>query len=527
MARLHEYQGKAILAVNGFKVPRGRAASTADEAVVAAKEIAGGRKGAEVVTKIQAWTTGRAGIGGVMFAKRPDDVRGHAARMLEMKVGQFPVEAVLVEEKIDIEREFFLSFAIDDAARAPVIIFAAGGGSGIEERAASTRRIPCDVKLGPQASGVSEAVASCGLAPEHAAGLSEAIQKLFAAARSVEARSLEINPLVLTKDGQFVAADCRITIDDYAVARHPELGIEIAREFDHPPTALERVAYAAEQSDHRGTFYFAQLATSAAKESKGLVGFHGAGGGGSMMSMDAIVNAGFTIANFTDTSGNPSASKVYRASRIILAQPGLVGYFGSGSGVASQEQYWSAYGLAKAFWELDLDIPAVIRLGGNTEDRAVDILRRMSGLLRATVEGYRKTDAPAMIAGRFAELVAGALGAKWKPRPPRVPAFVKDPTATKLPVKSGRVWIDTAQWPQIRRAVETHSGGLIVDRAGVPATALASEEFANKDSELLACDVECRLAGVEGFYLELDIPGLDELIGPESVRGRQTAEVAR
>ena len=97
--------------------------------------------------------------------------------------------------------------------------------------------------------------------------------------------------------------------------------------------------------------------------------------------MDAIVNAGFTIANFTDTSGNPSASKVYRAARIILAQPDLVGYFGSGSGVASQEQYWSAYGLAKAFWELDLDIPAVIRLGGNTEDRAVDILHRMSKLL--------------------------------------------------------------------------------------------------------------------------------------------------
>ena len=124
------------------------------------------------------------------------------------------------------------------------------------------------------------------------------VRKLFAAARGVELDRFEINPLVMTKrDGQFVAADCRITIDDYAVARHPELKIEIAREFDHPPTALERVAYAVEQSDHRGTFYFAQLATAAAKDSKGLVGFHGAGGGGSMMSMDAIVNAGFTIAN--------------------------------------------------------------------------------------------------------------------------------------------------------------------------------------------------------------------------------------
>src|SRR5436305_9615079 len=446
MARLHEYQGKAILAANGFQIPRGRAASTADDAVVAAKELAGGKKGSEVVIKIQAWTTGRAGMGGVMFAKRPDDARGHAARMLAMKVGQFPVEAVLIEEKIDIEREFFLSFAIDDAARAPVIVFAAGGGTGIEERAASTRRIPCNVNRGPLDSTVNEAVSSCGLSQAHAKQLAEVIRKLFTAARSVEARSLEINPLVLTKNGEFVAADCRIMIDDYAAARHPELGIEIAREFDHPPTPLERIAYAIEQNDHRGTFYFAQLATTAPKDSKGLVGFHGAGGGGSMMSMDAIVNAGFTIANFTDTSGNPSASKVYRAARIILAHPDLVGYFGSVSGVASQEQYWSAYGLAKAFWELDLNIPAVIRLGGNTEDRAVEILQRMSRLLGASIEGYRKTDAPATIAEHFAELVAGGKGTKWKPRAPRKPDFMKSPAATMIEVKGGRVWMDGSKW---------------------------------------------------------------------------------
>src|SRR5438876_3964779 len=445
MARLHEYQGKAILAANGFKIPRGRAVLSADDAVVAAKELGG-----EVVIKIQAWTTGRAGIGGVAFAKGPDDVRAHAERMLSMKVGQFPVEAVLFEEKIDIDRELFLSFAIDDAARAPVIIFAAGGGTGIEKRAASIRRIACDVSSGPEALALNEAVDVCGLSQANAQQLNESIRKLLAAARSVEARSLEINPLVLTKTGDFVAADCRITIDDYAVARHPELGIEIAREFDHPPTPLERIAYAAEQSDHRGTFYFAQLATTAAKASKGLVGFHGAGGGGSMMSMDAIVTAGFTIANFTDTSGNPSASKVYRAARIILAQPDLVGYFGSGSGVASQEQYWSAYGLAKAFWELDLDIPAVIRLGGNTEDRAVDILARMSKLLQAPIEGYRNTDAPAVIAERFAKLVAGTRGAKWKPRPQRMPDFVHTSSAKPFPVKGGRVWIDTARWPEIR-----------------------------------------------------------------------------
>jgi hypothetical protein len=84
-------------------------------------------------------------------------------------------------------------------------------------------------------------------------------------------------------------------------------------------------------------------------------------------------------------------------------------------------------------------------------------------------------------------------------------------------VKNGRVWIDTAQWTQVRSAVETHSGGLIVDDKGVPARSLPEEEFATKDSELLACDVECRLAGIEGFYLELDIPGLGELIERNAV----------
>src|SRR5438876_10501691 len=179
MARLHEYQGKAILAANGFEIPRGRVASAADQAVAAAKGLAAGPAdagGGEVVIKIQAWTTGRAGIGGVAFAKKPEDVRAHAERMLSMKVGQFPVEAVLVEEKIDIDREFFLSFAIDDAASAPMIIFAAGGGTGIEERAASTRRIACDVNCGPLDSAVGEAVASCGLSAKNAKQLNESIK---------------------------------------------------------------------------------------------------------------------------------------------------------------------------------------------------------------------------------------------------------------------------------------------------------------------------------------------------------------
>jgi hypothetical protein len=169
--------------------------------------------------------------------------------------------------------------------------------------------------------------------------------------------------------------------------------------------------------------------------------------------------------------------------------------------------------LAKAFWELDLDIPAVIRLGGNTEDRAVDILARMSKLLRAPIEGYRKTDTPAFIAGRFAELVANAGGTKWKPRPQRVPDFVRSSSAKPFPVKDGRVWIDLTRWGDIRSFVEAQSNGLVIDRKGAPTPAVPNEEFANKDSELLACSTECRMAGLEGFWLQLDVPGLDEVIG--------------
>lgn len=508
MARLHEYQGKALLAGAGLVVPRGAAAGSAEEAAeIASRLLAEGAPA--VVVKIQAWTTGRAAIGGVAFAQTAAEAAEHARRMLGMTIGQFPVEKVLVEERLDIapDGEFFVSLMVDDRLRAPALLVSLTGGSGIEERGQGVHKLACDVVRGPDEGELRRIFA--GVKPEWAEGLVGAVRTIFETARRHEARSLEVNPLVVTRDGRVVAADCRITIDDYAVFRHPDLGIDIARELDHPPTALERIAYAVEQADHRGTFYFAQLATRAAEGSKGLIGFHGAGGGGSMMSMDAITNEGFTIANFTDTSGNPSSAKVYRAARIILSQPGLVGYFGSGSGVASQEQFWSAYGLAKAFWELELSIPAVIRLGGNSEDRAVEILEDACRELPAKVEGYRKTDPPAKIAARFAELVRESGGRAWEPRKPRRPAFVGTAGAVSFPIRGGRVWVDAANWARVGPIVVSRSSNLIKDVDGKPAPALPLEEIAGKDSELIACEVECRRAGVEGVFVELEIPGLD------------------
>jgi succinyl-CoA synthetase beta subunit len=506
MARLHEYQAKTLLKEHGFLVPRGGPASTVDQAVKIAQSIAG-----PVVIKIQSWTTGRKAIGGVVFVDSPEQVAEHAKRLLAMTVGNFPVTEVLVEEQVSIQDELFVSLALDDAARAPVILLSLAGGSGIEERAGEVHRLPCDPKTGPDDGQLKKLIAASNIDKALHDPIAQAVHGVFDVAKTYEARSLEINPLVTTTDGQVVAADCRMTIDDYAVFRHPELGIEIARELDHPPAPLERIAYDIEQADHRGTFYFAQLNTKADADSKGLVGFHGAGGGGSMMSMDAIMAEGFTIANFTDTSGNPSAAKVYRAARIILSQPGLIGYFGSGSGVASQEQFWSAYGLAKAFWELELSIPAVIRLGGNSEDRAVDVLKNACADLPGKVEGYRKDDTPRTISQRFAKLVNESSAEAWSPRAPRTPDFVG--SGASFPINGGTVWIDTAGCDNeaTKLAIE-HSAGLLNDEAGVPILAVSEADAAGKDSEFIACEVELRRAGKPIVYVELDVPGLEEAV---------------
>jgi succinyl-CoA synthetase beta subunit len=502
MARLHEYQGKAALGRHGLEVPRSGVARTPGEAERIAAELGG-----PVIVKIQAWTTGRAAIGGVKKAGTPAEAGAHAGVMLGMEVGHFPVTEVLVEERLDIRRELFVSLTIDDAARRPVVLLSLEGGTGIEERASGVHRLPVHVERGIDRDALDAALGASTIEPAMHAAVVEAIGRIVETARSIEARSLEVNPLVITGDGRVVAADCRATVDDYAVFRHPELGIEIARELDHPPTELERIAYRIEEADHRGTFYFAQLPHDPGDPR--LVGFHGAGGGGSMMSMDAVTNAGFTIANFTDTSGNPSAAKVYAAARIILSQPGLVGYFGSGSGVASQEQFWSAYGLAKAFNEVGLSIPAVIRLGGNSEDRAVEILNDACRGLPGRVEGYRKDDTPAFCAERFRALVE-ASGARLNGASRWVPAFVGSPGALSLKINRGTVWIDTAGCDEATtRLVVEKSSGLLRDEGGKPVAAVGAEDLAGKDSELIASEIECQRAGRPVVFVDMPIAGLD------------------
>ena len=506
MARLHEYQGKTLLKASGLGIPAGAIARSPEEAADIAQTL-GGR----VVIKIQAWVTGRKALGGVQFADTPEEAAAAASVMLGMQFGHFPVQELLVEACLDIAQELFVSLTIDDAARAPLLLLDCAGGSGIEDRAAGVARIPISVTEGINPSHLRGVLSESPIPADQHDDVVVAIEQIVATAMTVEARSLEVNPLVILEDGRVVAADCRITIDDYAVFRHPELGIEIARELDHPATLLERTAYEVEQQDHRGTFYFAQLPTEGHESGNGLIGFHGAGGGGSMMSMDAVTNEGYTLANFCDTSGNPSAAKVYRAARIILAQPGLIGYFGSGSGVASQEQFHSAYGLAKAFNEIGLSLPAVIRLGGNAEDRAVEILEEACRDLPATVEGYRKDDTPASCAQRFTSLVRNRTESNTSDDlHRRIPSWVGG-DAEAFPIEGGHVWIDTRSCDAdlVARKADWSSGLLKDDGQGRPVLAVDEEEASKADSEFIACEIECLRAGRPVLFVDLPVAGLD------------------
>ena len=492
MARLHEYQGKQLLQDAGISIPRGKVARTPEEVFAIAQELGG-----NVVVKVQAWVTGRKALGGVALVHSAEDAKSAAEKMFELQFGNFPVVELLVEELLDIQDEFFVSLTIDDANQAPILLLDCEGGSGIEDRADSVARIPITADGDISRELLFEVTKDEGVV--------EAIVKIVHTAHQHEARSLEVNPLVRLSDGTIVAADCRMTIDDYAVFRHDDLGIDIARELDHPPTKLEQLAYEIEQKDHRGTFYFAKLPTDGWEDTKGLIAFHGAGGGGSMMSMDAVSNEGFTLANFTDTSGNPSVAKVYQAARIMLSQPNLRGYFGSGSGVASQEQYHSAYGLAKAFIEMKMAIPVVIRLGGNSEDRAVEILEDACKHLPAPIRGFKKDDTPGKCAEIFTKLVEETNATNERMQR-CIPEFVGSESSSSFPMKYGTLWIDSVT-PDVAEVVVNNSNGLLEtngSRQPIP-----RGDITDKDSELIACEIECLRAGHPVVFVDMPVKGVD------------------
>jgi succinyl-CoA synthetase beta subunit len=516
MARLHEYQGKRLLGQFKIAVPKGGVARTPQEARQIAEELGG-----EVMVKAQVWVTGRAGLGGIKKASNPAQAEEAARHMLGLRVRSFTVDQVLVEQRLEIAREFYAGVIIDDSAQQPLIIFSSIGGTGIEEIAAEhpdqVARMHVDPAEGLLDFEARDLVRRTGIGGGLQLALGGILVNLFRLAQEYDARAAEINPLVQLSDGSLVAADCRITVDDYGIFRHKDLGIEIAREYDRPPTELEKIAYAVEANDYRGTFYFIQMAEGFAR-GEGYVGFHGAGGGGSMMSMDAVMRQGYKLATFVDTSGNPPASKVYRAARIVLATGPVDGYFGSGSGVASQEQFHSARGFVKAFLEAQVDMPVVIRLGGNSEDKAVTILEWLNGWVPAPVEGYKKDDPPDFCAERLRTLVQE--GRRTPPRRRPAPETAGPPRLYQFQtVTGGTITYDHSICAGCESKVcvqECVPKILSLDDEGLPVLHITPEEARKgRCSECLACEVDCFFLGAGGGKVELPIAGLEAYLATD------------
>lgn len=518
MTRLFEHQGKDVLARAGFEIPTGKIVTSASEAEQAFSEIRGESGG--VVVKAQAFTTGRHALGLIKICKTADAARDAASEMLGKIVRNFPIEKLLVETMLDIDRELFAAVIIDETEQSPAVIFSSLGGSGIEEIASkhpeAVARMRINIKTGLRDFEARELVRKTTLDRSMYNLAAAALVKLYNAARLCEARSIEINPLVVTKDGRWIAADCHATVDDYSVFRHPELGIEIARELDHPVTELERIAYSVEKSDYRGTFYFFQALQnipSDGRNSSGedVVGFHGAGGGGSIISMDALGQHNFSIANFCDTSGNPPASKVYRVAKIILSQPGIRGYFASGSGVASQEQFHSARGFVKAFREVGLHVPAVIRLGGNREELAVEIIQKYLGDIGVPVEAYGKDDSAAFCAERLRKLVDEGPYASSGPDPISNMDTPVEPYSFKT--LTGEITVDHAKCVECgeKPCVDACRPNILDLSDGKMVLNITEEEAAKGHcTECLECEIACWSEAKKAIKISLPIEGLDE-----------------
>lgn len=410
MVRLHEYQGKQLLREARVPVPSGKVAATPSEAKNIAEEI-----GKPVVVKAQIWATGRFKAGGIKFANTPKEAKKAAMELLGSEFKGLKVEKVLVEEKLDIAEEYYAGVIVDPSAssRAPVLIFSSKGGTGVEEIVAkypqNVAQMTIDVLKGVRGYDAIELALRTGITGRRLRTLASVITGLYNVFVKADARAAEINPLVLTKDGKIYAVDCRIRVDDSSVFRHPEFGIKVAHESTKPPTELEVISWTIEEGDYRGVSYFAQMLYIPTKE-LGVIGYHGIGGGGAILGVDALLRQGLKVADYSDTSGNPTAAKCYRIAKLILSIPNIEGYMLGGYIVANQEQWHHAHGIVKALREEVADrlgFPVLLLICGNKEKESIQILKE--GLrdlpIRLEIYGSEYVYKPDFLAARMKEMV--------------------------------------------------------------------------------------------------------------------------
>lgn len=382
MARLYEYHGKELFRGVGIPVPKGRVARDPVGAAKIAQEI-----GLPVAVKAQVLSGKRGTAGGIRFATTLEEVRMVARALLRESIHGAPVQAVLVEERLEIRREAYLAVTADPSRRQPVALVSLQGGVDIEETAAQNGsrifQAPIDIREGlPDYVARNILRRTPGITSADLLSLTPVLCNLYRVYRQYDCKLAEINPLALTPEG-LVAADARVDIDDDAIWRHPELGLRMTEETGRAPTPLEVIAGTIDEGDHRGTAHFVQLDPDGSLSrdlGKIAVAFDCVGTGASLTTMDELVPLGYYPANFADTSGNPSASKMYRITKVILSQPHIQGYVFL-SCISSQQLDNTARGIVAALKELfpatggKPNIPMLFAFRGAYDAEAIQVFR--------------------------------------------------------------------------------------------------------------------------------------------------------
>ncbi len=353
---LHEYQARGLLKAAGIPVPDGEVATTPDEVEAIAKKMGGA-----VVVKAQVHVGGRGKAGGVKLAKDPAEAKAHAGAILGMQIKGLTVEKVLVVPTADIASESYIGVIVDRATQRPVMMVSPAGGVDIEEVAAKTPEKIFKAAVDPR----------YGLLPHQAMDLAfklyddvkqvrqaaRIMQQLYQAFRDAGGSLAEINPLITTSDGQVVALDAKLSVDDNELDRRPNIAAlrDVGAEDPHEVEARE------------ADLTYIKL--------DGDVGCCVNGAGLAMATMDLVKYYGGDPANFLDIGGSSSPEKVVTALQIITSDSKVKSIlFNIFGGITRCDDV--ANGIVAGTKKVELDRPMVIRLTGTNEEIAVDILKK-------------------------------------------------------------------------------------------------------------------------------------------------------
>ena len=356
---LYEYQGKDLFSRFGIPTSDGRLATTPEEARAAAEELGG-----TVVVKAQVLTGGRGKAGGIKLAESPDEAEARARDILGLDIRGHVVRRLWIERASDIAKEYYLSLTFDRGAKQPLWMFTTEGGVDIEEVAATKPealvRMHVDPFEGFQPWHARRLVYGAGVEdPGEQKQIAAIVEKLYAAFVGCDAMLCEINPLIVTPDGEVRALDSKFTVDDNALYKHRE--IAAMRDLEaYPPE--ERKAR------EKGVTYV---------KLDGEVGILGNGAGLVMSTLDVIALAGGRPANFCDLGGGGDAQGVVDALEIITADPQVKSvFFNIFGGITRCDEV--ARGILQALDQMPIDDPIVVRLDGTNAEEGRRLLEEAS-----------------------------------------------------------------------------------------------------------------------------------------------------